>query len=251
MADGADAEVEVDVDVAVDAVDVAARGRLPELVAAAVGRQELAVLGVRPLGQPVGPLVEAGVGQEVATPVEVRVDARGVAGLVDAVAECGRHLAEHPGVVGGGHVGVLQVEVDGVAQAPATELCDDGVGLVEHLLDVVGLAVAVDAIGDAERVAGVGVLAPLRVDVHAAVLAGALVPVVDADDRKRHVVGLDGVPVDVALVVAHVDATRPGAVDGRGPVRAHVVGAVPGERRDGMGREREAQCADEKSGDYE
>ena len=209
-----------------NAVHHVAAAVLPHTVGAGVGA------GGVVLRDPAVPLVIAGVGQVVAPPVEVRVDAGEVARRLDGVAEDRRELIDRR-VAAGLHRAVLQIVEDRQRRIVPLQEADDVLRLAGGLVGRVGIGVEIHAVGDAEAFARRDVVRPLAV-----VLAGVVAAVADADDREVDLRG-DGVPVDRALMGADVDAEfrrigRAGRAAGRAGGNAVAAGAahVAVDRRD-------------------
>ena len=233
---------------ALDAVVGAGRlvGTLPHIVGAGVAQ------GIREAGDPqiVPPGVEGRVAEAGPHPVQ-----RGIDALLPGVAQLHQPVKE--GLGDGGHLLgedaadalVLQVIVYRVGQLVGrsgvvgqallgrghqTQQPRHMVGLGAGLLHRGGVGVEIDAEGDAQAGALVGVAAPLVVVLGpVGLLAVPLAAVAAADDGKINARGLGLFPVHFPLEFGHVDALEHRRRDGL-PAGIEVIAQIillPGGRR--------------------
>ena len=205
---------EIDVHIALNAGDGAGFGVLPEVDA--VGEVHLVLV----LGQPEGVFRQLLQVQQVPGHMGIEVDHGLMAVLLDDLAEGFGAFRQGLPVHGAG-AGVtadpLPVVDHGQVQAFALEEIQAPSGLLGGLLRGDGLGVEVDAHVEACGL-GAGQIFPgavVGLDP-----AHAVAPVADADEGKVEACGADLLPIDLALVLADVDATSGGA-GGAGDIAVH------------------------------
>ena len=197
----------VHVHVAAHAAHRAVAGILPHLIAAAV-----AAAGA-PLRHPAVPVFKHRVGQVVVPPAAAGVnahlvtrvahDVRKGAGQVGQAAVVQRQLPVFLQIVEHRQGGVVALQQAHRVPALAGRLAGAGC-----------IGVQIHTVGDAQLFALGDVALPLGV-----VLVGLVVAVAAADDRKLHARVLHGLPVNGALMAAHVNAPVPVGREGAHAVR--------------------------------
>ena len=213
------AEIEVEVDVAGDAVDPALELALPHGVAALVA----AVVGLD-VCDPPRPRIEHGRHHLAVEPAQERVHAGLVARALDVLGERGADVRELQNRERGLVVRILDVVVDGqggLGAGPCVEQRRDEGSFGVGLADVARRGVEVQAERDAQALALLDIVAPLVVlDLPVRRDAGKA----DPDDREIDAVCLNLLPVDRVVPGADVDALADGAGDRRFAVESHPAG---------------------------
>ena len=197
----------VHVHVAAHAAHRAIAGVLPHLIAAAV-----AAAGA-PLCHPAVPVFKHRVGQVVVPPAAAGVNAH----LVARIAHNARKGAGQVGqaVIAQRQLPVLfQIVEHRQGGAMALQQAHRVPALAGRLAGAGCIGIQIHAVGDAQLFALRDVALPLGV-----VLVGLIVAVAAADDRKLHARVFHGLPVNGALMAAHVNAPVPVGREGAHAVR--------------------------------